>query len=38
MYLLVAAQQTSTVKFAAFFFRFQSKDYDVRVNKSDNTA
>ena len=38
MYLLPAAQQTSTVKMPVFFWRFQTEERALRVNKSKVTA
>ena len=38
IYQFAAAQQTSTVKLAAFFFRFQTEEYVVNVNKSEITG
>ena len=38
MYQFAAAQQTITVKFPAFFFRFQTKEHVLSVNKSEITG
>ena len=38
MYQFVVAQQTSTQKFTAIFFRFRTKEHVLRVNKSKVTA
>ena len=38
MYYLAAAQQTSTVKLSAFFLRFQTEKWVLRVNKSEITS
>ena len=38
MYEFAAAQQTSTLKLPAFFWRFQNKERVLRVNKSKITG